>query len=527
MMIMKKIFYLTALIAMAFAAVSCQEEAVAEQEHVMDVYLADQPEADLSKLQADLKGCTYNFCIKADFEYEVALSGVFAQQWVSLGDRTYDAEKACDVLPVVIAAADNAYEGRTATIYISAKDNVQSQCVTICQGYDLFSQDIALKFKDGRSRYFIAGDCLELVADNPNATDFIKESGLALEYSVMVPEDTENVVADYNDNHYADCELLPADMYSLSLAPSADGRKITLRIDVDQTKVRAQDREKPFVLPLQIVAQDGLYESEMYYVTVPTYTTDVSAFANYDLKPQMLVNLNGYTVNKDGMIGRNQLLIYNVNPGNDKAVLYCPGGAYGETSGDESKIEHLLGTNTTIATLLYRLPCRQWQGCHEYPVEDARQALEVLDENAGIWGQYRKIGVSGRSAGGHLAGVTAAYNKDLVDFQILLYPVITMEPGKTHTNSMKRFLGENPSQELVDMWSVHKLVDADTPRAFVAYSTNDDVVMSQYNGAVMKSALEAQDNAAQHKVMVYANGKHSSGSWTGFPECLHEWMNNF
>lgn len=527
MMSMKKILYFITLTTMALGLVACHEEQAAEQKHVVEIFLEGQSENILSTLQADLDGGTYNICIKADLDYTVELSGAFAKQWVTLGERQRNLENGYDVLPVTIAAIEDSYEERSAVIYISADGNVEPQFVTIRQGYDLFRQNIALNIKDFRTRYFVAGEKLELVAANPNDSEYLKTNGISLEYSLVVPEDPEAEVDSYNENHYADCELLPSDMYALSVVPSADGRKLRLTVNVDKDKVKSQDREKPFVLPLKVVAEQGLYESEMFYVTVPTYTTDVAAYSAYELKPQVVVNLNGYTINSDGMIARNHLLIYNISSGNDKAVLYCPGGGYGGTSADESKIEHLLGTNSTIATLLYRLPCRQWQGRYEFPVEDAYQALLVLEENAGEWGQYRKIGVSGRSAGGHLAGVTAAYHKDLVDFQILLYPVITMQPGKTHAGSTSRFLGDNPSQSLVDAWSVHKLVGEDTPRAFVAYATNDTVVPQEYNGAEMKSALQKLANRDRHHIQVYDYGNHSSSSWTGFNELLRDWMSQF
>ena len=526
-MLMKKIFYVIPLIAVAFSFASCQDETAADQKSVISVSLEGQPDADLSSLQADVEGASYNICIEADCEYEIALSGAFARQWVILGERKYDADKGCDVLPVVVAPIENVFEERSAVLYISADGEADPQFVTIRQGYDLFRHDVSLKIKGFKTRYFVAGEKLELVADDPNESEFLKSNGLTVECDFVVPEEPQALVEYYNENHYADCDLLPSDMYSISVAPSADGRKVKMVLSVDQKKVKSQNREKPFVLPIKGVIEPGVYETETIFVTVPTYTDDVSAYADYDLKPQYIVNLNGYTIDSNGQIGRNQLLIYNVSTGNDKAVLYCPGGGYAGTSADESKIEHLLGTNTTIATLLYRLPCRQWQGRYEYTVEDAANALAVLDENSAEWGQYRKIGVSGRSAGGHLAGITAAYNKDIVDFQILLYPVITMEPGKTHAGSTNNFLGPNPSQSLVDAWSVHKLVDEDTPRAFVAYSTNDSVVPQKWNGAVMRDALFRLSNSDRHYVAVYDYGGHSTTSWLDLNDKLHGWMSQF
>ena len=52
----------------------------------------------------------------------------------------------------------------------------------------------------------------------------------------------------------------------------------------------------------------------------------------------------------------------------------------------------------------------------------------------------------GFSEGVHLASTIATYSigDDKPDFQILFYPVITMNPKFTHNGSMTNFLGKNP-----------------------------------------------------------------------------------
>ena len=295
----------------------------------------------------------------------------------------------------------------------------------------------------------------------------MKYSGISYEFAAADGE-----VEYYNTNHYADCELLPSEMYDL--VKLEDSGVLKMQLNLDKVKIKSENREKPFVLPVKISVEDGLFE-KVFYVTVPTYNSTTTAYTSTYGELSTVVNLNGYTQSNSSR-GLNQLIIVNANPGNDKAVLYCPGGGYESTKGDSGKIEHLVGTKTTIAILLYRTPCLNWVGRHEYVVEDAYQSLQLLQENAQEWGGYTKIGVSGRSAGGHLAGVTAAYHSDIVDFQILLYPVITLRPGFTHAGSTSRFLGENPSHELIRKWSVDQLVDDTTPRTFLAYATNDETL---------------------------------------------------
>lgn len=522
---MKKILFVFAIFSAAlFSFASCQKEDLSDA--VLKVYIEEQPDAVLSEVKADVAGCSLNLCVEADFDYSVDLSGVFAQQWVKVGERRYDAQKACDVIPVEVAAAENPSQERSATIRISGDKVAQSVCVTICQGIDLFRRGLTMSYHNWQTRQFAAGDTFELVLDNPNESEQLKGTGVTVDCELVLPSDPWSAVKEYNNNHYADCELLPENMYSLSSSVSASGRKLSLQVNIDRELIRAKDRSKPFVLPLKVEAAQGLYESEVFYLSVPTYASETVEFT--ELTPDCVINLNGYTVEPNGTKRLNQLIIFNAKPGNDKAVVFCPGGGYSALHASKANIEYLLGTNTTVAVLLYRLPCKQWQGRYEFPVEDAVNSLHMLKENKEEWGGYYIYGISGRSAGGHLAGATAAHYKELVDFQILLYPVITMEPGKTHGSSGKMFLGENPSQTLIDQWSVHKLVGYDTPRTFLAYATNDGTVNPEYNGAMMKLHLEKYANPKiNHFVKIYSYGGHSSSSWSDFPECVHEWMNKF
>ena len=57
----------------------------------------------------------------------------------------------------------------------------------------------------------------------------------------------------------------------------------------------------------------------------------------------------------------------------------------------------------------------------------------------------------GFSAGGHLASTVATHatGDALPNFQILFYPVISMEQGVTHQGSRENLLGKKPKRKLV------------------------------------------------------------------------------
>src|SRR5207237_4819068 len=96
-----------------------------------------------------------------------------------------------------------------------------------------------------------------------------------------------------------------------------------------------------------------------------------------------------------------------------------------------------------------------------------------------------RVGIMGFSAGGHLAS-TAGTHFDAgdpkaallidrqscrPDFLILAYPVITMEPGVTHTGTRNNLIGTNPDPKLVELFSNEKQVTKDTPPTFIFHTS--------------------------------------------------------
>lgn len=356
-----------------------------------------------------------------------------------------------------------------------------------------FADDFVMS--NDSDRYCVADNKLELSATFPHD----------LPCELTLPENPSAYVGMFNTKYYSESILLPSDMYTCSCSRTGtDG--LSLVLEVDQSKVYASSSEKSYVLPLQVRTENEVL-SDVFYAFVPSYTV-----AN----GMVTVHLSGYAT----------MDIYYADSNNDKAVIYCPGGGYSNTSLPDMDTNPVFkNAGVTTGVLWYRRPTGSWQGKKELPLTDVTDALEVLKAHSSEWGGYTKYGTAGRSAGGHLAAVSAAYHKDEFDFQILLYPVITMEPGKTHNGSLKNFLGsESPSRDLIDAWSAEKLVTADTPRAYVGYSTNDSVVPQEYNGKAMCSALSQA--GVEHCKKEYSEGGHSI-NWSDFPSCLHEWLKTF
>lgn len=143
------------------------------------------------------------------------------------------------------------------------------------------------------------------------------------------------------------------------------------------------------------------------------------------------------------------LTVYPASHPNGMAIIMCPGGGYGGLAMKHEGHDMAPWFNTqgiTYAVLKYRMP----NGHHEVPLSDAEQAIRMVREHAAEWGvNPQRVGIMGASAGGHLAASLATLysgDKTRPDFQILFYPVISMQKGVTHGGSRKNLIGENPSQ---------------------------------------------------------------------------------
>lgn len=202
-----------------------------------------------------------------------------------------------------------------------------------------------------------------------------------------------------------------------------------------------------------------------------------------------------------------------------RAVVCFPGGSYSSLSMDTEGHQwapFFLERGAAFAVLKYRLPHGDWR----MPLTDAFSAISTLRENAAVLNiNPEDIGVMGFSAGGHLASaeVTHADSATMPDFQILIYPVITMKSGGTHESSAQNFLGTaRESSALVNFFSSELQVKKGaTPPAFIALSGDDTSVKPADNGIAYCTAL--QNAGGKAELHVYPDGGHGWGFKPTFP----------
>lgn len=216
---------------------------------------------------------------------------------------------------------------------------------------------------------------------------------------------------------------------------------------------------------------------------------------------------------------------------NGRAILIIPGGGYafiaGGTEGaDWAPFFNKLGY--TAAVLTYTVP----PTTHSAPMNQAKSAMKYLRDNAKEYNVTTgQVGVIGFSAGGHLAATvsTQTTGADKPAFQILFYPVITMDASYTHSGSRSCLIGASASASLTDKYSNEKQVKADNPMAYICWADDDDIVPPR-NSIEYVNALKAKGVPVHAKN--FPTGGHGYGFQTSYKyheemvKDLTEWMNS-
>ncbi|MGE4307690.1 alpha/beta hydrolase [Bacteroides sp.] len=226
------------------------------------------------------------------------------------------------------------------------------------------------------------------------------------------------------------------------------------------------------------------------------------------------------------------ITVYRAEHPSGMAVIMCPGGGYARLAMNHEGHDMAPWFNTqgiTYVVLKYRMP----NGHNEVPFSDVEQAIRLVRQHAAEWNiNPAKVGIMGASAGGHLASTLATHytsKETRPDFQILLYPVITMDANFTHAGSRENLITKNPSADLIAKYSNELQVNAQTPQAFIALSSDDKAVLPQNSINYYLALLKHNVPATMH---IYPTGGHGWGfrdnftykrQWT---DELEKWLRN-
>jgi acetyl esterase/lipase len=213
------------------------------------------------------------------------------------------------------------------------------------------------------------------------------------------------------------------------------------------------------------------------------------------------------------------------------AIIIIPGGGYGVVvyQGEGISTAKQFAKNGIAAFVLkYRLPDDSTMPNKTIgPLQDAQQAIKLVRENASKWNIYaNKVGIIGFSAGGHLASTLAThFQKPLIenaantnlrpDFQVVVYPVISMQDSLTHLDSRKNLLGKQPTKELINQYSNELHVSDNTPPAYITHAADDKTVDVDNSIAYFESLRHQKVDVEMH---IYPKGGH------GFIFRQPDWM---
>lgn len=266
----------------------------------------------------------------------------------------------------------------------------------------------------------------------------------------------------------------------------------------------------------------------MFFMVLASLT--LSAQVTIKLWPNGTPNNNGVKGNEKVIekgritnVSDPEMLVFPAENPNGFAIIDCPGGAYRFLSMHQEGIDMAPWFNSrgyTYVVLKYRMPNN---GHWEATLSDIHQAIKLMRQHTDDW-KIRKVGVMGASAGGHLASTAAThYGKgERPDFQILLYPVITMNKEETHMGTRLNLLGDKPTNEMVERFSNELQVTADTPPAFIMACFDDNVVPVINSIHYFEALLKNKVACSLH---IYPKGGHGFGYYDTFPY-KDQWLNN-
>jgi acetyl esterase/lipase len=248
------------------------------------------------------------------------------------------------------------------------------------------------------------------------------------------------------------------------------------------------------------------------------------------------VTIKEGTVHRDNAFGlvdraahdvtRPALSVFRAKEPDGSAIMIIPGGGYKWVVIDKEGFEGarlFSRRGACVYVLKHRLPHQGWAVGPDTPLQDAQRAMRVIRARAKEDGvDPARIALMGFSAGGHVAGsLNARFDADVYapvdaadglsarpDFTALIYPVATLRKPFTHQSSSENMIGANPSEAMLEKYSLESSVRPDMPPTFLMHAADDDAVPVE-NSLQLFAALKAQlIPAAMH---IFEKGGHGFG----------------
>ena len=208
-------------------------------------------------------------------------------------------------------------------------------------------------------------------------------------------------------------------------------------------------------------------------------------------------------------------------------IIVCPGGGYGKLAWNKEGTEiatWLNGLGVEAVVLKYRVPRRDREKPHPWPLQDLQRSIRIVRSKATEWKiNVDRVGVMGFSAGGHLCAMASSYYGE--SFYKAIDSIDKLDPRPSFVSLIyPAYLG-NARKDANTLDSLVK-IDVKTPPTFIAI-THDDGDRAIF--AALYYA-ELKRNRVSAELHVYSKGGHGYGlrpspnpvsSW---PTRMEDWM---
>lgn len=184
------------------------------------------------------------------------------------------------------------------------------------------------------------------------------------------------------------------------------------------------------------------------------------------------------------------VMYYHEVKNSDTAIIIAPGGSYHHLGlYNEGYCSAQYFVEKRVAAFVLRYRTAQSGFHHPAMLQDIERAI-ILVKKLG----FKKIGLIGYSAGGHLVTMAALLgcknNPDVkVDFVIPVYPVVSMTDEIAHKWSRNSLLGRNQSDERKIQYSMEKQVKSFMPPMYIVVC-DDDPVVDPRNALALYEAIK-------------------------------------
>lgn len=201
-------------------------------------------------------------------------------------------------------------------------------------------------------------------------------------------------------------------------------------------------------------------------------------------------------------------------------MLVVPGGGYCMCCSHEGELPAMEFYNRgmNVLVLSYTTDITMSVPLKKQPLNDISRAVRFIRKNADKYSiDPDKLFIMGFSAGAHVCGSLAVHLDDVQDISaeynevsnrptgvILSYPVITTGEY-THKDSVKTLLGDAPTDEELEYFSLEKQVKDNTPPCFIWQTQEDDLVPVE-NSYLFAMALRKKKVPFAH--YVFPRGHH-------------------